>query len=218
MGILGAVIGTEARLGEWQSHGEYGATLRKQAELRAQRAGLEADLQAALEEQQPLENALRDARGKQLIGEASTRDVQAAEKALRGYEERTRAARTELEALDTALATIEARLPDLETEARRAHVREVIRPWYEEHLTRLVRLMDEAAEVNTAMRAGIHTIREGFPDNWEVRDQYKPVNSYNDGRPVLDFSWADLVIPSKHVDRSTAYSRWRAKVREQAGK
>ncbi len=204
-------------LGQWDRDEAWTKTKGKVAELSALLAQQIASLPSAREEASIAAAAQKRHAAAVLVGDSDSKAVRAAERDTQTAETRVARLEADIEATQTAIQTLEGRLPDLEREARHRHVEQVIRPWVDEQMAEFVPLMTKLAEINTRISRGFRAVEENYPvDTYSPHpDRFRPVNAFRDDktRELLNFSWADLVIVEEGAQFGTAYSRWIAKVR-----
>jgi len=194
-------------LGDWWTGTEYASTVAKIAELRAQLPAL-IEAHGHSNRGEPAAVAtLRTTRGKHLIGEKSADDLRLAERELKAVQDRALAAEASIAANQSATAELEARLPDLEYQARAAHVETVIRPWYEAKLATLETQLAAVVATNDEMLSGFAAIEEHFSNAWEAPTIYRPVNNYITSLPIWNMGWRELTTRAGSV-----YDQWRQRL------
>ena len=153
----------DAALGQWERDETWTKTNLKLAELVAQRqqhtetlAGARAAHAAAVQGQKRIAAAV-------LVGDENDRSLRAAQREVSDAEARVSRLEADLEATETAIQTLQGRLPEIEREARQRHVEQVVRPWLEPLMAEFVPAMKRAAELSTRIAQGFKAVEDAFP-------------------------------------------------------
>jgi len=215
--LMERIIGnSDAALGQWERDETWTKTNLKLVELVTQRhqhtetlVGARAAHAAAVQGQKRIAAAV-------LVGDENDRSVRAAQREVSDAEARVSRLEAGLEATETAIQTLQGRLPEIEREARQRHVEQVVRPWIEPLMAEFVPAMKRAAELSTRIAQGFKAVEDAFPVNAFAVDGFKPINLFRDEgtRELLNFSWTDLGMCEEGAQFGTAYSRWLEKVRQ----
>jgi hypothetical protein len=209
--MFGLVTATQDKLAHWLDGSRTAALLKKRDELTARQQREMDDLPAV---QSELGAALKDEtaiRASALIGDAGPQDVKKAEKVTASARERVTRLEQSIAAPRAAIAQIDEQLPEVERADRGRHARDVIQPRFEEIVKRLTAKMLAAGEDMRELEILSREIRDQYPTDYLVPEQFKPVGAYLDPdspKVLTDMTWPDMTLPEPGSERATKLSTW----------
>ena len=201
------ITGSSNQLPLW-STGEHRAAAARKAELEARLVALQHEHLAEAHAAHAV--AVRtdtESRARALINGTASQAGKAVQAAATAIEQ----IRAEIDSTQTAIAILEERLPQLELEARRAHVRDEVQPRVVAMVEKMAPHLKAVAELQEecwALFRGPDGIDSQYPANiYGTPETFKPVGMYvTSGPKVITPLWPAL-MPGKAED-STPLRNW----------